>query len=68
MRELITNLDELPYPIRHLFPMDKYKLLNMDTKISTMITSKECPMQCYFCSFAFINGSKLRLMSVLKIL
>ncbi len=63
-RELIQDLDELPYPARHLLPMSNYKLLNMDTKMSTMVTSRGCPMQCFFCSSASLHGSKLRLRSV----
>ena len=67
-RPLIKDLDSLPLPARHLLPMDSYKLLNMDTKMSTMITSRGCPMQCSFCSSAAMHGSKLRLRSVEKIL
>jgi len=67
-RELIRDLDELPYPARHLLPMDKYKLLNMDMKMSTMITSRGCPMQCSFCSSAAMHGTKLRLRSIESII
>lgn len=67
-RQLILDLDSLPLPARHLLPMDNYKLLNMDTKMSTMITSRGCPMQCSFCSSAALHGSKLRMRSVDKIL
>jgi radical SAM superfamily enzyme YgiQ (UPF0313 family) len=67
-RQLIMDLDSLPLPARHLLPMDSYKLLNMDTKMSTMITSRGCPMQCSFCSSAALHGSKLRMRSVDKIL
>ena len=31
-RPLITDLDSLPFPARHLLPMDKYKLLNMTNR------------------------------------
>jgi anaerobic magnesium-protoporphyrin IX monomethyl ester cyclase len=63
-RPLITDLDSLPLPARHLLPMDSYKLLNMKTNMSTMITSRGCPMQCSFCSSAALHGSKLRLRSI----
>ena len=36
--------------------------------MSTMITSRGCPMQCSFCSSAALDGHKLRLRSVDKIL
>lgn len=68
VRPLINDLDVLPLPARHLLPMESYKLLNMDTKMSTMITSRGCPMQCSFCSSASLHGSKMRLRSVDKIL
>lgn len=63
VRPLITDLDSLPYPARHLLPMDHYKLLNMDTKMSTIITSRGCPMQCSFCASAALHGPKMRLRS-----
>ena len=67
-RPLIDDLDDLPLPARHLLPMESYKLLNMETRMSTMITSRGCPMQCSFCSSAALHGHKLRLRSVDKIL
>lgn len=67
-RDLINDLDSLPYPARHLLPMQEYKLLNMETRMSTMITSRGCPMQCSFCSSASMHGSKLRLRSVESII
>jgi len=43
---LIENLDELPYPARHLANLEKYP---EDTRI-TLITSRGCPHNCIFCS------------------
>ena len=63
-REPICNLDELPFPALHLLPMDHYKLLNMDTHMSTMITSRGCPIQCSFCSSAAMHGRKIRRRSI----
>lgn len=59
-RPIITNLDELPFPAFHLFPMDKYKLLNISTNVVTIITTRGCPMQCSFCSSAALHGRHLR--------
>jgi len=59
-RPLITDMDTLPFPARHLLPMDHYKMLNMKTGMATMITSRGCPMQCSFCASAALHGPKLR--------
>lgn len=61
-RPLISDLDELPFPARHLLPVENYSLLNIK-KMSTMITSRGCPMQCSFCASAALHGSKIRLRS-----
>lgn len=63
----IDNLDDLPYPALDLLPMDKYKLLDMDTHMTTMITSRGCPMQCSFCSSAAMHGKFMRERSVKSI-
>lgn len=59
-RAIITDLDELPFPAFHLFPMDKYKILNITTNVATIITTRGCPMQCSFCSSAALHGHHLR--------
>lgn len=61
---LIQDLDELPFPALNLLPMKKYRLLNMDTHMTTMITTRGCPMQCSFCSSAAMHGKKIRERSV----
>ncbi len=59
-RPVIHDLDELPFPAFHLFPMEKYKILNITTNVATIITSRGCPMQCSFCSSAALHGKHLR--------
>lgn len=61
---LIQNLDELPFPALNLLPIKKYRLLDMDTHMTTMITTRGCPMQCSFCSSAAMHGKKIRERSV----
>lgn len=61
---LIQDLDELPFPALNLLPMKKYRLLDMDTHMTTMITTRGCPMQCSFCSSAAMHGKKIRERSV----
>ena len=59
-RPVIQDLDELPFPAFHLFPMEKYRILNITTNVATIITTRGCPMQCSFCSSAALHGDKLR--------
>jgi len=47
---LNTHLDDLPMPARHLVPQDRYySVLAKEVPITTMMTSRGCPMQCIFC-------------------
>ncbi len=48
---IIRNLDSLPYPARDLLPMEKYKItLFYGRPITSILTSRGCPFNCYFCS------------------
>ncbi len=48
---IIRNLDSLPYPARDLLPMEKYKVtLFYGRPITSILTSRGCPFNCYFCS------------------
>lgn len=59
-RPIIHDLDELPFPAFHLFPMEKYKILNITTNVATIITTRGCPMKCSFCSSAALHGEHMR--------
>ncbi|NIP66711.1 radical SAM protein, partial [Candidatus Bathyarchaeota archaeon] len=59
-RELIQNLDSLPFPARHLLPMDKYTVLGQEPSAGGIITSRGCPFQCVFCSSSLLSGKKFR--------
>lgn len=62
----IENLDEIPFPARHLLPMEKYFGINRPhgtTKRrpnTSMITSRGCPASCVFCSIHTVWGRKFR--------
>lgn len=62
-RKIIEDLDNLPFPARHLLPMDQYKILNIKLPTGTMISGRGCPYQCSFCSSAAMHGKKLRMRS-----
>ncbi|MBI5680103.1 MAG: cobalamin B12-binding domain-containing protein [Methanobacterium sp.] len=59
-RPIIKDLDELPFPARHLLPMDKYKILNIKLPTGTLISGRGCPHHCSFCSSSAMHGHKLR--------
>jgi len=51
-REFIKNLDDLPFPLRDIFPLDRYQAPPWIKKrpCFPMITSRGCPYQCAYCS------------------
>lgn len=42
-RPLISKLDELPFPARHLVPLKRY------TRKGAILTSRGCPFRCIYC-------------------
>ncbi len=64
-REAIEDLDTLPFPARHLIPMEKYnfEITTRDgkkRKAQNIITSRGCPFNCYFCSTPVNWGRRMR--------
>ena len=61
-RELITNLDSLPFINRNFFINDPHK---EDGKLkSVVIGSRGCPYLCTFCAAPVTSGRKIRTRSV----
>ncbi len=59
-RELIPDLDVLPFPARHLFDLKAYPLYAPDgQQMLTVLTSRGCPYKCSFC-FKGIVGRTYR--------
>jgi magnesium-protoporphyrin IX monomethyl ester (oxidative) cyclase len=63
----IEDMDSLPFPARHLLPMEKYMAFNRPhgsvTKQNpalTMVTSRGCPARCVFCLVDTIWGHGFR--------
>jgi len=58
-RPFIKNLDTLPFPARHLLPMEKYfkygknhahNFITKHSRYTTVVASRGCPYTCSFCS------------------
>lgn len=68
-RELIPDLDVLPFPARDLLPMEKYIPLPNQYKnppVVNMVVIRGCPFACSFCSDNAIFGRKIRARSPRK--
>jgi magnesium-protoporphyrin IX monomethyl ester (oxidative) cyclase len=70
-RPLIQDLDSLPFPARHLLPMQAYFDAVKNDAIRgvinkpwvAMITSRGCPYDCVFCSVHIVMGKQWRFRS-----
>lgn len=61
-RELMHELDSLPFPAFELLPLGKYKSANSKyNKFITILTSRGCPGQCIYCNkLIFGNSCRMR--------
>src|SRR5690606_8784560 len=57
-RELIADLDTIPFPRHDLF------MKNPDQKLASLFTSRGCPMRCSFCCLKQMRDRKVRYRSV----
>lgn len=69
--QFIDDLDSIPFPARYLLPMELYfeagiahggSLINR--RYASVITSRGCPAECFFCSAHGSMGYKFRYRSV----
>jgi len=51
-RARIRDLDSLPFPARHLMPLDRYNIPG------TVLTSRGCPFACGFCAGPLVLGRR----------
>jgi len=56
-RHLIENLDGLPSPAKHLFPLSRYLALDVHASI---LTGRGCPFNCIFCVGSKMGGRRVR--------
>ena len=66
-RNMIEDIDSIPFPARHLLPMDTYKVLNIKLPTGTLISGRGCPFNCSFCASSAMHGQKIRFRSAQNI-
>jgi len=70
-RPLISDLDSIPFPARHLLPMDRYysafesgaaarPAYTYGNRWASIFTSRGCPFDCNFCSIRLTMGRGFR--------
>ncbi len=61
-RPFFKSLDDLPMPLHHLLPMDKYRMPMIKGPYSFIVTSRGCPAGCKYCikHVTFQNSVRLR--------
>jgi radical SAM superfamily enzyme YgiQ (UPF0313 family) len=67
--KLITNIDEIPMPARHLLKMEIYRPSPANYRrlpATTIMTSRGCPYQCIFCSKP-VEGNTFRAHSAKRV-
>jgi len=64
------DLDSLPDPAFHLFPMERYFEIGMphnpfvkSGRVGSIMTSRGCPEHCYFCTSPEFSGNAFRALS-----
>ncbi len=65
-RQVITNMDEIPFPAWHLLPMDNYNraIEYLDVKpVDNMSIARGCPFNCAFCETTGLMGRTCRTFS-----
>jgi anaerobic magnesium-protoporphyrin IX monomethyl ester cyclase len=64
-RPYIENLDELPFPARHLWPLEDLRKIE---DVFYLTTSRGCIYWCEFCAAVRMFGRKFRMRSIKNVL
>jgi len=62
-REKIADLDALPLPARHLLDNQRYRFPGLDEPVTTVKSSRGCPLNCSFCGYTLAQGLRFRFRS-----
>lgn len=63
---IVEKIDEIPFPARHLLPMEKYNSIISLYPMTTMITMRGCPFRCGFC-FKRETDKMIRVRNYMKV-
>jgi anaerobic magnesium-protoporphyrin IX monomethyl ester cyclase len=66
-RPLIADLDDLPMPLHHLLPLERYRVPLLKGPYTFIVTSRGCPAGCTFCIKHVSYGPTVRMRSAKKI-
>jgi len=67
-RPFVSDLDDLPVPLHHLLPLQKYRMPMMKGPFTFIVTSRGCPAGCIYCIKHVSYQYSVRLRSPGKIL
>ncbi len=61
----VNEIDSLPFPARHLLPMDQYKMGTMQGRknFTSIQTMRGCPWKCIFCASEALKTTSMRVRS-----
>jgi radical SAM superfamily enzyme YgiQ (UPF0313 family) len=62
-RPFIENLDDLPLPLHHLLPLERYRIPMVKGPYSFVVTGRGCPGGCTFCIKHVTYANRVRLRS-----
>jgi radical SAM superfamily enzyme YgiQ (UPF0313 family) len=67
-RSFFRNLDDLPIPLHHLLPLDRYRMPMIKGPYTFIVTSRGCPAGCTYCIKHVSYQYSVRLRSPAKLL
>jgi anaerobic magnesium-protoporphyrin IX monomethyl ester cyclase len=66
-RPFIADLDDLPMPLHHLLPLDRYRMPLLKGPYTFIVTSRGCPAGCTYCIKHVSYGPTIRMRSPKKL-
>ena len=67
-REKIADLDAMPLPARHLLDNAAYHVPGIRGPVTTVKSSRGCPLNCSFCGYTLAQGLRFRFRSPERVL